>query len=233
MASSHRLPATASTVVLGALLVGALLVDGAGAAPRPPPEREELARALLPDVPLRLALRCVAPGASAAAPGSVVVGTSVEPDGGSGGRSWRSSAAAAGAPLMEITVANGELGSLRWKDERMASREYEMVGAWLPAGVASASRGGTPARGVGVQLQPLPAADGQRELQVEPRWLGGSEPVRVTLASRQDGGAARPGWSVQTVLQMPLDRWTTVARAVDGGGTPGCLLQLRVSRPPR
>lgn len=226
MALRHRFPTA---------VVGALLVAAAAAAPRPGPDREDLARALLPDVPLRLALRCAAPGASTAAPGSVVVGTAVEPDAGAGGRTWRSSAAgagAAGAPLMEITVANGELGSLRWKDDRPASREYELVGAWLPAGMASAPRGGASARGLGVQLQPVPASDGLRELQVEPRWLGGGEPVRVTLATRQDG-AARPGWSVQTVLQTPLDRWTTVARAVDGGGTPGCLLQLRVSRPPR
>jgi hypothetical protein len=214
-------------------LSGALLAAAASAAPRSAGEREDLARSLLPDVPLRLALRCVAPNAASAAPGSVVVGTSVEPEAGAGGRTWRSSPAASGAPLMELTVANGELGSLRWKDERSAAREYELVGAWLPVGAAASSpRGGAAVRGIGVQLQPVPVVDGLRELQVEPRWLGGSEPVRVTLATRQEG-AARPGWSVQTVLQTPLDRWTTVARAVDGAGAPGCLLQLRVSRPPR
>ncbi|NRF66372.1 hypothetical protein HLB44_05180 [Aquincola sp. S2] len=214
------------TALAAALLVGAATAG----AQRPRSEREELARSLLPDVPLRIGLRCATEAPAAPAPGSVTTGTTGSTEM-PGARTWRSSAAAPDAPLLEVTVANGELGSLRWQDGRAPQREYELVGAWLPSPGASAPRGGAP-RGA-ITLQPSSRPDAQRELQVEPRWPGGSEPVRITVVTRQTTdsapAAARPGWSLQTVLQVPLERWTTLARAVDGGA-PGCALQVKVSR---
>ena len=80
-------------------------------------------------------------------------------------------------------------------------------------------------------------------LQVQPRWPGGAAPVTVEVLHETGDGVAASR-SI-TTLQLPLDQWTTVARAAQAsrGRQSGMLrsqeaersvgseLQLRVSLP--
>lgn len=193
-----------------------------------------LAQAALPAVNLLVELRWVdtplAPAAQAGVrDGAVVVGTTgaVSPR---GPGVVTSAAGAAPAPPERLLVRNGERAALR-----VTTREPLQ---WVDA-VAELSPQGQ-VRGVYARPQ---ARDREavRGVSVAPSWAGGRAPVRVSFQVEDDGHA------LAATLDLPLERWHTVARSGgsappaprgtvssgDAAARPERELQLRVSIPPQ
>jgi hypothetical protein len=131
--------------------------------------------------------------------GAVVVGTAgtVSPR---GPGVVTSTAAAAPQPAQRLLVQNGQRASTR-----LTTREPLQ---WVDATVELNADGATRR----IYANPLPR---QRHVTqgftVTPTWAGGRAPVRVEFEVDEDGRA------FQSTLDLPLERWQTVARG--GGGT--------------
>ncbi len=196
-----------------------------------------LAAAAPPAVQLVVELRWVdsnlPPAAQAAVrDGAVVVGTasSVSPR---GLGVVTSTAQAAPAPVQRLLVLNGQRAGLR-----LTTREPLQ---WVDAVVEVAPAGGPASAARRVYASPR---QGERRstqsFAVTPTWPGGRAPVRVEFAV-DDGDQA-----FQSTLNLPLERWQTVARSggtqapaprgtvssADAAGHPERELQLRVSVQP-
>jgi hypothetical protein len=188
------------------------------------------AQAALPGVTLLVELRWVdsalPPAAQAGVrDGAVVVGTAgaVSPR---GPGVVTATAGVAPLPAEQLRVRNGERAALR-----LTMREPLQ---WLDA-VAELSPQGQ-VRSVYARPQPRDR-EVTRSLTVAPSWAGGRAPVRVALQVEDDGSA------VATTLDLPLERWQTVARtggtaapaprgtvsSSDAAARPVRELQLRVS----
>lgn len=192
-------------------------------------------QAALPAVTLLVEWRWVdsalAPAAQAGVrDGAVVVGTAgaVSPQG-PGVVTATAGAATAGAaavPPQSLRVANGERA--QW---RLATREplqgLDAVAELTPQGQV---------RSVFARPQ-APTREAVRTVTVSPSWAGGRAPVRVAFQVDEDGHA------VASTLDVPLERWQTVARtrgtaspaprgtvsSADAAARPERELQLRVS----
>jgi len=135
--------------------------------------------------------------------GAVVVGTggSVSPR---GPGVVTSTAPAAPPPAQRLLVLNGQRASLRLTT-REALQWVDAVIELDPTATASAPR----------RLYAQPRQGERRMTQsfaVTPTWPGGRAPVRVAF-DVEDGDNA-----FQSTLDLPLERWQTVART--GGSTP-------------
>jgi len=151
-------------------------------------------------------------------------------------------------PLMTaqtVTVRNGEKASL------LVSRSMPMQwvqsvsvqsASMAASGVSAANTGGGVTNGL-VWLQ------AGQSLQVQPRWPGGKQPVRVDVDLQSDSVAPRSGTElpdpsksqVATTVNAPLGQWVTIA--ISGSAPePGVyssrvtsnsqrLLQIRVLAP--
>lgn len=196
-----------------------------------------LAAAAPPAVQLVVELRWVdsnlPPAAQAAVrDGAVVVGTagSVSPR---GPGVVTSTAQAAPAPVQRLLVLNGQRAGLR-----LTTREPLQ---WVDA-VVEIAPAGSPASAAR-RVYASPRQGERRSAQsftVTPTWPGGRAPVRVEFAV-DDGDQA-----FQSTLNLPLERWQTVARSggtqapaprgtlssADAAGHPERELQLRVSVQP-
>lgn len=163
----------------------------------------------LPAVTLLVELRWVDSDLAGAAlggvrDGAVVVGTAgaVSPR---GPGVVTSTATAAPTPLQRLRVLNGQRASLS-----LTTREPLQ---WLDAVVeldAAAGPAAAPRR-----LYASPRQGERRTTQsftVTPTWPGGRAPARVAFAVDTGDEA------FQSTLDLPLERWQTVARS--GGGTP-------------
>jgi hypothetical protein len=192
-----------------------------------------LACAALPDVTLLVELRWVdsalAPAAQAGVrDGAVVVGTAgaVSPR---GPGVITATAGLAPAPPDSLRVRNGERAALR-----LTTREPLQ---WVDA-VAELSPQGQ-VRGIYARPQSR-ERELTRSITVAPSWAGGRAPVRVALQVADDDTA------LATTLEVPLERWQTVARtgattppaprgtvsSSDAAARPTRELQLRVSMLP-
>jgi hypothetical protein len=202
------------------LLLLALVAPWAAAAP--------------PAVPLIVELRWVdsnlPPAAQAAVrDGAVVVGTagSISPR---GAGVVTSTAAPAPQQIQRLNVLNGRRGTLR-----LTTREPLQ---WVDAVVELDPTSRTPQR-----VYATPRSSERRTMQsftFTPTWPGGTAPVQIEFDIDQDDRA------IQSMLQLPLDRWQTVARSGgtvapapkgtlssgDAAGRPERELQLRVSLQP-
>jgi hypothetical protein len=164
-----------------------------------------LAAAALPAVPLLVELRWVdaalAPAAQAGVrDGAVVVGTAgaVSPRGAAG---VVSTAPAAAAAPQQLRVSNGERASLR-----LVSREPLQ---WLDTMAELSPQGQLR----GIRARPQPALrEVVRRITVTPSWAGGRAPVRVAFEVEDEGQG------LAATLDLPLERWHTVART--GGSSP-------------
>lgn len=193
-----------------------------------------LAQAALPAVNLLVELRWVdsalPPAAQAGVrDGAVVVGTAgaVSPR---GPGVVTATPGAVPPPPERLLVRNGERAALR-----LATREPLQ---WLDA-VAELSPQGQ-VRSVYARPQPR-EREVVRSIAVAPSWAGGRAPVRVSYQVEDDGNA------VAATLELPLERWHTVARtgsttppaprgtlsSSDAAARPERELQLRVSVPPQ
>ncbi|KQW46481.1 MULTISPECIES: hypothetical protein [unclassified Roseateles] len=192
------------------------------------------AAAAPPAVQLLVELRWVdsqLPAAAQAAvrDGAVVVGTAgaVSPR---GPGVVTSTAQAAPEPGLRLQVHNGQRASMR-----LTTREPLQ---WVDPVVEVAPTGTV--RGVYVNPQPRERRAAE-SFAVKPTWPGGRAPVRVEFSVAKDGG------EFQSTLDLPLDRWQTVARrggaaepagqrgtvsSRDAVGQPERELQLRVSVQP-
>lgn len=191
------------------------------------------AMAAPPAVTLVVELRWVdsqlAPAAQAGVrDGATVVGTAgaVSPRGPGVVTSTAAVAPQAGQRLM---VLNGQRASLR-----LATREPVQ---WVDA-VAELSPTGA-VRGLYARPQPQ-ERHATQGVAVTPTWPGGRAPVRVEFSVDEDGQ------QFQSALDLPLQRWQTVARtggttppaargtvsSGDAAGRPERELQLRVSLQP-
>jgi len=218
-------------VVLGLTLVGTPVAPAAPAsAPRPrsePAPRTEAHTSSLPARLLRIELRCVPvavaplPSAPALRPGSVVVGTSGRLDPGPG-VTLRSGAAPREAVPLQLLVANGEQARLSLQQSR---EDWTLDALWLGPAAPTAARASA-----GAVLRPQRRVS-LRQLEVLPRWPGGSQPVQLWVAVLQS--AAEParaghepamppaGFSVETRVLLPLDRWLPLARVPAAAARPG------------
>lgn len=186
-----------------------------------------------PAVTLLVELRWVdsnlAPAAQAGVrDGAVVVGTAgaVSPR---GPGVVTSTMAAAVQPAQQLIVANGLRASVR-----LTTREPLQ---WVDA-VAELSPAGA-VRGIYARPQPQERRV-TNGFTVTPSWPGGRAPVHVEFGVDQDGH------QFQSTLDLPLQRWQTVARSGsttspaakgtissgDAAGRPERELQLRVSVQP-
>jgi hypothetical protein len=189
-----------------------------------------LAQAPLPAVTLLVELRWVdsalAPAAQAGVrDGARVVGTAgaVSPK---GPGVVTTTAGAAAAPPQALRVANGERASLR-----LTTREPLQ---WLDAAAELTPQGQV--RSVYARPQ-APTREAVRSIGVLPRWAGGRAPVRLAFQVDDDDHA------VASTLDLPLERWQTVARTAgaasaappgtvsssDAAARPARELQVRVS----
>ena len=192
------------------------------------------AAAAPPAVQLIVELRWVdsnlPPAAQAAVrDGAVVVGTagSISPR---GAGVVTSTAAPAPQQIQRLNVLNGRRGTLT-----LTTREPLQ---WVDAVVELDPTTRTPQR-----VYASPRSAERRTMQsftVTPTWPGGKAPVQVEFDIDQDDHA------FQSTLQLPLDRWQTVARvgtaaapapkgtlsSADAAGRPERELQLRVSFQP-
>ena len=119
-----------------------------------------------------------------------------------------------------LVVLNGSTASVQLAQ----SQPWQFVQAAWQGGAASSPRGGV---AMGTQW----LTSGQ-SLMVRPRWNGGTAPVSVELQADAAEPVAEEGRTQQrlsTTLQLPLDRWTTVAERAGGGARQ--TLQMRVSAP--
>lgn len=196
-----------------------------------------LATAAPPAVQLVVELRWVdsllPPAAQAGVrDGAVVIGTagSVSPR---GPGVVTSTAPGAPAPVQRLLVLNGQRAGLR-----LTTREPLQ---WVDAVVEIAPGDGPASAPRRVYASPR---QGERRatqsFSVTPTWPGGRAPVRVNF-SVDDGDQA-----FQSTLNLPLERWQTVARSggarapaargtlssADAAGQPERELQLRVSVQP-
>ncbi|KQV53103.1 hypothetical protein ASC95_10080 [Pelomonas sp. Root1217] len=192
------------------------------------------AAAAPPAVPLIVELRWVdsnlPPAAQAAVrDGAVVVGTagSISPR---GAGVVTSTAAPAPQQIQRLTVLNGRRATLT-----LTTREPLQ---WVDAVVEIDPTTRTPQR---VYASPRSAERHMTQsFTVTPNWPGGKAPVQVDFDIDQHDHA------FQSTLQLPLDRWQTVARSGsvaspapkgtlssgDAAGRPERELQLRVSIQP-
>lgn len=198
-----------------------------------------LAQAAPPAVPLTVELRWVdsnlPPAAQAGVrDGAVVVGTagSVSPR---GPGVVTSTAIAAPQPAQRLLVLNGQRASLR-----LTTREPLQ---WVDT-VVELNPAATTAASAVSRLYAQPRQGERRVTQsfaVTPTWPGGRAPVRVAF-DVEDGDN-----TFQSTLDLPLERWQTVARtgggaaspaprgtisSRDAAGQPERELQLRVSLSP-
>lgn len=141
-----------------------------------------------------------------------------------------STAAAAPQPGTRLLVLNGQRAT-----HTLTTREpLQQVDA-----VAELDANGA-VRGVYARPQPR-ERETTRGITVTPSWPGGQAPVRVEFKVDDDGS------SFQSTLDLPLERWQTVARtgggaaapaargtlgSADAAGQPARELQLRVSVQP-
>lgn len=193
-----------------------------------------LAAAAPPAVQLVVELRWVdsnlAPAAQAGVrDGAVVVGTagSISPR---GAGVVTSTAAPPPQQMQRLNVLNGQRAALR-----LTTLEPLQ---WAEAVVEL-----DPASGAQRRIYASPRSGERRTTQgfvITPSWPGGSAPVRVAFDIEQDDQA------FQSTLQVPLDRWQTVARSGtaaapaprgtlssgDAAGRPERELQIRVSVQP-
>jgi len=199
-----------------------------------------LAMAAPPAVQLLVELRWVdsnlPPAAQAGVrDGAVVIGTagSVSPR----GPGVVTSTAGAAPPLVQrLLVQNGQRAS-----QRLTTREpLQWVDTTLELDPSAATAGALPASAV-KRLYAQPRQGERRVTQgfsVTPTWAGGRAPVRVAF-DVEDGDN-----SFQSTLDLPMERWQTVARtgggatapaprgtisSRDAAGQPERALQLRVS----
>jgi hypothetical protein len=198
-----------------------------------------LAAAAPPAVPLVVELRWVdsnlPPAAQAGVrDGAFVVGTagSVSPR---GPGVVTSTAAAAPQQVQRLNVLNGQRASLKLTTREPLQWVDVAVELDPSAGPASAPRRVYASPRTGERRSTLSFA-------VTPTWPGGRAPVRVAFDIDDDGNA------LQSTLDLPMDRWQTVARSGDAvapaprgtlssgdaTGRPGreLQLQLRVSVQP-
>ncbi len=189
-----------------------------------------------PAVPLVVELRWVDSNLPLAAQagvrdGAVVVGTAgvVSPR---GPGVVTSTAMATPTPAQRLFVLNGQRAAMR-----LTTREPLQ---WVDAVVTLDTDGAAPA-GSSRRLHAQPRQGERRVTQafsVTPTWPGGRAPVRVAF-DVEDGDN-----TFQSTLDLPLDRWQTVARtggdgnapaprgtvsSRDAAGQPERELQLRVS----
>lgn len=134
--------------------------------------------------------------------GAVVVGTAgtVSPR---GPGVVTSTAQAAPQPAQRLQVLNGQRGSLR-----LTTREplqwVDLVAEVAPTGAVR-----------GIYANPVPRERRvSRGFTVTPTWPGGRAPVRMVFDVDQDGS------EFQSTLELPLERWQTVARSGGGGASP-------------
>lgn len=186
-----------------------------------------------PAVTLLVELRWVdsqLPGAAQAGvrDGAVVVGTAgaVSPR---GPGTLTSTAPAAPQPGQRLQVLNGQRASIRLTTQEPLQ--------WVDAVVDVSPTGNV--RGIYADPQPRERRV-TRGFAVTPTWAGGRAPVRVEFSVDDDGG------EFQSTLELPLQRWQTVARSGgaasgaprgtissrDAAGQPERELQLRVSVSP-
>lgn len=191
------------------------------------------ASAAPPPVTLVVELRWVDSALPAAAQagvrdGAVVVGTAgaVSP------RGPGVVTATAPAPLpaaQRLQVLNGQRAGVR-----LTTREPLQ---WVDSVVELSPAGGVR----GVHAHPMPRERRiTRGFSVTPTWAGGRAPVRVAFDVQEDGS------EFQSTLELPLERWQTVARSGgsaapaprgslasrDAAGQPERELQLRLSLSP-
>lgn len=196
-----------------------------------------LAAAAPPAVTLLVELRWVdsqLPGAAQAGvrDGAVVVGTAgaVSP---SGPGVVTSTRPAAPPPSQRLSVLNGQRAGLRLQTREPLRWEADIAVAMEP--------GARPGARPRVYASPRPVEHVVTQgFAVTPTWPGGDAPVRVAFEVDADGQQ----W--QSVLDLPLQRWQTVARqggadapaprgtvsSRDATGQPERELQLRVSVSP-
>lgn len=188
------------------------------------------ARGALPAVTMLVEWRWVdsalAPAAQAGVRDrAVVVGTAgtVSPK---GPGAVTATAAAAAPPPQQLRVANGERAS--W---RLTSREPLQ---WLDAVAELTPQGQV--RSVYARPQ-APTREAVRSVTVLPSWAGGRSLVRLGLQVDDDGQG------LTSTLDLPLERWQTVARtggavapapagtvsSTDAAARPERELQVRVS----
>lgn len=170
------------------------------------------ARAAPPAVQLLVELRWVdsnlPPAAQAGVrDGAVVVGTAgaVSPK---GPGVVTSTAQAAPQPAQRLLVLNGQRAGLRLTTREPLQWVDAAVELDPAAGPASAPR----------RVYASPRANGERRtaqsFAVTPTWQGGRAPVRVEF-SVDDGER-----EFQSTLDLPMERWQTVARSGGGGAPP-------------
>jgi len=165
--------------------------------------------------------------------GAVVIGTagSVSPRG--PGVVTSTAVPPPAQPGQRVIVLNGQHASVRLTVREPLQWVDALVEIDPAAGPASAPR----------RLYASPRTGERRASQsfgVTPTWPGGRAPVRVEFDMDDDGQA------LQSTLQLPLERWQTVARSgtavqpaprgtlssADAAGRPERELQLRVSIQP-
>jgi hypothetical protein len=166
--------------------------------------------------------------------GAVVVGTagSVSPR---GPGVVTSTVQAAPQPAQRLLVRNGERASQQWTTQEPLQ--------WVDAVVELDPTAGTAPRAPR-RLYASPRTAERRATHaftVTPTWPGGRAPVRVVFGIDDDGQR------LESTLELPMERWQTVARQGGGGappaprgtvssrdaaGQPERALQLRVSIQP-
>lgn len=239
-------------VLLGGLAAIAVAAGAApmqtGAQPTPRPSsaasRAGDADSATPGLParmLRVELRCVPAGASPLSgstpelrPGSVVVGTAGRVDPGPVSTVRSGSAQREALPVLQVLVANGERAAVSWQQTAQSADP-----AWtLDAILATPASPGTGASATALLRRNSRVS--MRQLEVAPRWTGGGQPVRLWVAAMQSPqpssateAGAPAGFSLQTQLLLPLDRWVLLARS-PGGAAPAAAQewQVRVSLQP-
>lgn len=190
------------------------------------------AAAAAPEVTLLVELRWVDRALPAGAQagvrdGAVVVGTAggVSPQ---GAGTVTATAGAAAPPAQRLQVRNGERATLRLSRRERLQTVDPLVELGPQGQVRSIYARPTPGE---------PAPTVTQALSVLPSWPGGRAPVRVAFSLDEDGQA------VASTLDLPLERWQTVARtgaaaapaprgtlrSTDAAGQPERELQLRVS----
>ena len=174
----------------------------------------------LPDQLLKIELRCVQqPAATPPRDGDLVFGTAHPASGVAVATRGRP-----GPMPLAVVVANGESALLRWADPDAA---WDLA---LDGVLGAVPAGRTPRPPADPALLAVRLIRRVQSLQLQPRWPGGEQPVRIAaLLAAEPGGAA-----LRTAFDAPLSRWTPLARlqspraGVGEGAADACGLQLRV-----
>lgn len=136
--------------------------------------------------------------------------------------------------MLQVLVANGERAAVSWQ---------QMAQSTDPAWTLDAILATPASRSTGASATALLRRDSRvsmRQLEVLPRWPGGVQPVQLWVAAMQSPqsssaaeAGAPAGFSVQTRLLLPIDRWVLLARS-PGGTAPAAAQewQVRVSLQP-